>query len=74
MEPWNGENFGCEQRMWGSEIACLCVCAGRETRDMDAFARYALSLRPVYDEDRRTLSAQAFELTWTAGEDRTQYL
>ena len=74
MEPWTGENFGCEQRMWGSEIACLCVCAGRETPDMDAFERYAFSFHPAYDAEKRTLSAKAFLLTWVKGEDQTQYL
>ena len=74
MEPWNGENFGCEQRMWGSEAACICVCAGRETPDLDAFEQYLLSLRPAYDAETRTLTAGAFQLTWVPGEDRTQYL
>lgn len=74
MERWNGENFGCEMRMWGSETACLCVCAGREIRDMDEFAQYVLSLRPGYDTEKRTLSTEGFALQWVLGEDKTQYL
>ena len=74
MEKWNGENFGCELRMWGDETACLCVCAGREIRDMAEFAEKTAALRPVYDKEIRTLSAAGFTLTWTPGSDDTQYL
>ena len=74
MEPWNGENFGCEQRMWGSEIACLCVCAGEETANMDAFSRNTAALKPIYCPESKTLTAKAFSLTWQKGEDDTQAL
>jgi hypothetical protein len=74
MEPWNGENFGCEQRMWGSEIACLCVCAGEETADMDAFSHFTAALGPGYCPEKKTLSAKAFTLAWQMGEDDTQAL
>ena len=74
MEPWNGMNAGCEQRMWGSEVACLVLCAGREIPDMDAFAEKAASLRPAYLAWNGTLAAQGFSLTWRAGADDTQAL
>ena len=74
MEPWNGMNFGCEQRIWGSRTACMCVCAGRETKDMDAFAQKAFALSPRYDADRGLLTSTALTLEWTPGEDDTQYL
>ncbi len=74
MEPWNGENFRCEQRVWGSDIACVCFCAGREMPDMNAFENTALSLCPAYSADDQTLSAGSFSLSWHAGQDATQYL
>lgn len=74
MVPWNGMNFRCEQRMWGRETACFCVCAGREIRDMDAFAEYARGWNPVWNPDGKTLRAGAFCLAWQEGRDDTQYL
>ena len=74
MEPWNGMNFHCEQRMWGSQTACLCVCAGAETRDMDAFRRQVFALNPVYDKKSGRLTAENFLLEWAPGQDDTQYL
>ena len=74
MEPWNGMNFHCEQRMWGSETACLCVCAGAETEDMDAFRQQVFALNPVYDKKSGRLTAKGFLLEWAPGQDDTQYL
>ena len=74
MEPWNGMNFGCEQRMWGDEVACLVLCAGKETENLDAFARKAAALRPVYDARERRLTAEGFSLVWREGHDDTQVL
>ena len=74
MEPWAGMNFHCEQRMWGSETACLCLCAGAETSDMNAFRRRAFSLRPAYDPAAGRLTAEGFTLQWTPGKDDTQFL
>ena len=74
LEPWNNMNFDCEQRLWGSDIAGLCLCAGRETASMDAFVRLAADLNPVYDASAATLTAGAFTLTWVPGHDETQYL
>ena len=74
MEPWNMMNFDCEQRMWGSEIACLCLCAGREIPSLDAFARLATQTQPVYNPETATLTCGEFSLRWSAGTDHTQYL
>ena len=74
MEPWNGMNFRCEQRMWGSEIACLCVCGGREYGSLENFAEYARKLQPVWEPESATLRAGEFGLKWIPGHDRTQYL
>nr|AIF26194.1 putative hypothetical protein Closa_1670 [uncultured bacterium Ad_144_C12_contig1] len=74
MEPWQGMNVQCEQRMWGSEIACLCVCAGKETEDMDAFRRQVKGLNPHYQSSEKTLTAGDYSLTWRLGEDDTQAL
>ena len=73
-EPWNNMNFRCEQRMFGSETACLCVCAGREMPDMEAFARYVRQLQPVWDPALNRLTAKGYALTWEKGNDETQYL
>ena len=74
LEPWNGMNFRCEQRMAGSETACLCFCAGEENADMDAFAREAEQLSPAWDPASSTLTAGKYRLTWIRGQDDTQYL
>ena len=74
MEPWNGMNFHCEQRMRGSETAAICVCGGREFENLDVFAAWAGSLDPVWTPEDHTLKAKDYSLTWTQGEDETQYL
>ena len=74
MEPWNGMNFRCEQRMWGDETACLCACAGREIRDMESFSAWTRTLSPAWDPDTGTLRAGTLALTWEPGRDETQYL
>lgn len=74
MEAWNGMNFNCEQRIYGSDIAALCVCGGREHADMQAFIQHCKALNPVYDPENGKLTARDFELTYVAGNDKTQYL
>ena len=74
MESWNGMNFHCEYRIWGPETAGLCVCAGREVADLDAFMEQCLALAPAYDARTGTLRSQRLTLTWTPGHDRTQFL
>jgi len=73
-EPWSNMNFDCEQRFWGSEAAFVCLCAGREVPDLDAFACLAESKAPAYDPEKALLTAGDFSLTWTQGQDTTQYL
>ena len=74
MEPWQGMNANCEQRMWGSEIAAVCLCAGREAGSLENFAETARLLNPRFDPRTKTLRAGHLELTWKQGNDRTQYL
>ncbi len=74
MEPWQGMNVRCEQRMWGDEIACLCLCAGEEAADMDAFCRRCEELRPAYSAREKMLTAAGYSLVWRGGEDDTQRL
>ena len=74
FEPWTGVNDHCEQRLWGDEIACFCLCAGREVRDMDAFEKQAMSLRPAYEPEEGLLTAGDYRLTYVQGLDDTQYL
>ena len=74
MEPWQGMNANCEQRMWGSEIAAVCLCAGREAGSLENFAETARLLTPRFDPRTKTLRAGSLELTWKQGNDRTQYL
>lgn len=72
MEAWNGMNFHCEQRMYGDDIACLCVCGGREHQDMGAFIVSCQSLSPAYEGGK--LSAGGLQLEYIPGNDRTQFL
>ena len=74
FEPWTGINSHCEQRMWGSRIACLCICAGRETRNMAAFADRLKAMKPAYDAETGILQAGDYRLAYLPGKDDTQYL
>ena len=74
MEPWEGLNRRCERRAWGSDIAALCVCGGRDYGTMADFIGSCTDLGPVYDSAIATLTAGDFALAYRAGEDRTQYL
>ena len=71
-EPWTGMNTECEERMYGSDTACLVVMGGREYADMDAFMMYCKSLHPAYRGD--TLTCRDLTLAYVAGHDDTQYL
>ena len=72
MESWNGMNFHCEQRMYGDDIACLCVCGGREHQDMQAFMDSCRAVSPVYEGG--VLKAGNLKVDYVPGNDRTQYL
>ena len=72
--PWTGENAHCEQRINGRNIACLCLCAGREYSSMDAFEAHVAALHPEYDPQALCLTLDSFTLRYTKGEDNTQYL
>ena len=74
MEPWEGVSSHCEQRMWGSEIACVCVCAGREIPDLNAFRLLLAQLQPEYDPAGGILRAGSLDVRWIPGQDHTQYL
>ncbi len=74
MEAWTGMNTACEKRMYGDDIACVCLCGGREYASAEAFAEAAAALRPVYDRACGRLEAGGTSMTYAAGEDTTQYL
>jgi len=73
-EEWNGMNVHCEQRVYGDDIACLCLCAGREAGSMQAFIETAKALAPRYDSAGGRLQAGELSMIYQAGQDRTQYL
>ena len=72
MEPWNGMNDHCEQRMYGDDVACLCVCGGREHTDMEAFIRHCKAIAPAYEKG--VLRAGRLAVAYLPGNDRTQFL
>ena len=74
MEPWTGVNAGCEWRVYGDEIAALCVCGGREHGDIGRFMEACRRLSPAYDAGTGALRAQGYALTYVPGTDLTQYL
>ncbi|MBR2796505.1 MAG: hypothetical protein IKE17_01995 [Clostridia bacterium] len=47
-EPWTGINADCERRIYGDDIACLCVCGGREHASPAAFRAHCRALAPDY--------------------------
>lgn len=71
-EPWTGMNTDCEERMTGSDTACLVAMGGREMKDMDAFQAYCRALHPTYQGD--TLICRDLTLVYHPGQDDTQYL
>ena len=60
-EPWTGVNADCERRIYGDDIACLCVCGGREYASLAAFKAHCRAIAPRYSND--VLCAGKFELT-----------
>lgn len=72
MEPWNGMNFHCEQRMYGDDTACLCVCGGSEHEDMQTFIRHCQAVAPSYEDG--VLTAGTLRLDYVPGCDKTQFL
>lgn len=72
MKPWNGMNFNCEQRMYGDDIACVCVCGGREHESLQAFADYCRAIAPAYEAG--VLRAGELTVAYIPGCDKTQYL
>ncbi len=74
MEDWTGMDARCEKRMYGDEIACLCLCGGREHASLEDFAAAAAALRPRYDSASLRLTAGGECMEYLAGEDDTQYL
>ena len=49
FESWTGVNADCEYRFYGDDIACLCVCGGREYASPEAFKTYCRGLAPIYE-------------------------
>ena len=72
LESWNGMNFHCEQRMYGDDIACLCVCGGREHASLEAFMAYCKALAPAYQDG--VLTAGNLTVGYVPGNDKTQFL
>ena len=62
--PFNGVNFHCERRVYGDEIAALCVCGGREFADMDHFMAHCRALAPEYRPREGLLRAGDFQMTY----------
>lgn len=75
MEPHDGLNVSCEQRVYSRNAAWLCICmGGDEASDIDEFAGKARRMAPAYDADSRRLTAKGFELVFRKSKDATQYL
>ena len=72
MEDVTGRNEGCEKRMYGDDVACVCRMGGREYPDLEAFRASCVRESPVYEGGE--LRAFGIRLTSVPGEDTTQYL
>ena len=66
MEPWTGVNADCEWRVYGDDIAALCVCGGSEFADLPAFKAHCRALDPRYGGN--TLVAGTFQVRYTGEE------
>ena len=62
MEPWTGVNADCERRIYGDDIACLCVCGGREHASLDGFKAHCHTIGPDYSGG--VLRAGGLSLSW----------
>lgn len=69
-EPWTGVNADCEYRIYGDDIACICVCGGREYASPAAFRAHCRALAPVYSGG--VLRAGGFQLNRNERRDNTQ--
>ncbi|MBR4503288.1 MAG: hypothetical protein IKP22_15590 [Clostridia bacterium] len=74
MEDAVGLNTGCEKRMYGDDIACVCLCGGRECASLEEFILRARALSPRYDNSASCLWAGNDRMEYVRGEDTTQYL
>jgi len=63
LEPWTGVNADCEYRIYGDDIACICVCGGREYASPAAFKAHCRALSPAFSGG--VLRAGGFQLNWT---------
>ena len=61
-EPWTGVNADCERRIYGDDIACLCVCGGREHASPAAFRAHCRALAPDYTGG--VLRAGRLSMSW----------
>ena len=63
-EPWTGVNADCERRIYGDDVACLCVCGGREHASLDGFKAHCRALGPDYSGG--VLRAGGLSLSWSS--------
>lgn len=63
-----------EYRCYGSEMAYFCVCGSRTDFLWDGFKEYCSSLEPLYDANTGKLTANNYELTYVACENKTQFI
>jgi len=74
LEPWTGINTHCEIRIYGNEIASICICGGSEFKTIGRFMDYCCSLNPCYIYEQKKLTTKKLNIKYIAGNDLTQYL
>lgn len=74
-EPFGDQLFDCEYRVYGSDMAYLCLCGSRDEHpDLESFMDCCRRKEPVYDKENRCLTAIGFQMQFVPSRDRTQYV
>ena len=74
-EPFGDQLFDCEYRVYGSDMAYLCLCGSRDEHpDLESFMDCCRKKEPVYDKENRCLTALGFQMQFVPSRDRTQYV
>ena len=75
LEPANDRLFDCEFRAYGDEMAYVCICGDeKQYGTFEEFAAQVKGVRPFYNANQKTLTAETLKVTFTENHDKTQYI
>lgn len=76
MQDYNDVIFGCEKRVYGDEVAYLCICGSMdEYGSFDKFIETVRERSPEFHKESKTLMVKGEEfLQYKKCSDQTQYI